>query len=55
MENNTVTISKEEYENLIRTSCRVDFLEEMYMNRKYINDEELKMIFGFEERESEER
>lgn len=53
MENNTVTISKEEYEKLIRTSYRVDFLEEMYMKKRYLSDETLQMIFDFADRESD--
>lgn len=55
MVDSTVTISKEEYETLCMTLCRVKILEELYMKRGYISDEDLKIILDFEERKSDDQ
>ena len=47
MEQGTVTITQEEYKELIRKSLRYDFLYEIAQEGGYLTDRE-RMIYGIE-------
>ena len=48
METITITITQEEYNELIRKSLKYDFLYEMAKDGRYLTDRE-KLVFGIKE------
>ena len=53
MEQGTVTITQEEYKELIRKSLRYDFLYEMASEGRFLTDRE-RLIYGIKEEENKE-
>ena len=49
MENNTITITLDEYKELIATAERVEAVKRMYASDNYFNDATIKTILGFDE------
>lgn len=50
MELGTITITQEEYRELVRKSLKYDFLYEMAKKSSYLTDRE-KLVFGIREEE----
>lgn len=50
MEEKTITITLEEYYEMLKKSLKYDFLYEMAMEGRYLTDRE-KMVFGIKDKE----
>ena len=48
MNENMVTVTRDEWEALVELRARVSILSRIYGTKKYIDKEELAYIFGFE-------
>ena len=54
MNENTITITLEEYNELLRKAERIAVVERMYASKSYYSEDEIATVLGIKKREGDE-